>query len=34
MVDPVELACLGTIVGLNTAGFFTDKIPLQVNMTA
>ena len=33
MVDPVELACLGTIVGLNTAGFFTDKIPLQVNMT-
>ena len=26
--------CLATIVGFNIAGFFTDKIPLQVNMTA
>ena len=33
MVDIVELGCLGTIIGLNVAGFFTDKIPMQVNMT-
>jgi len=34
MVDPVEIGCLGTIVGLNVLGFFTDAIPMQVNMTA
>ena len=34
MVDVVELGCLGTLIGLNAAGFFTDMIPLQVNMTA
>ena len=33
MVDPIELGCLGTIVGLNVAGYFTDQIPMQVNMT-
>ena len=33
MVDLVEIGCFATIVGLNTAGFFSDKIPLQVNMT-
>lgn len=33
MVEPVELGCLGTIVGLNAIGFFTDAIPMQVNMT-
>ena len=33
MVDIVELGCLGTIIGLNVAGFFTDAIPMQVNMT-
>ena len=33
MVDMLEMGCLATLVGLNTAGFFTDKIPLQVNMT-
>ena len=33
MVDIVEVGCLGTLVGLNAAGFFTDQIPLQVNMT-
>ena len=34
MVDPIEIGCLGTIVGFNVAGFFTDAIPMQVNMTA
>ena len=34
MVDIVEVGCLATLVGLNVAGFFTDQIPLQVNMTA
>lgn len=34
MSDPVELGCLAVIFGLNATGFFTDKIPLQVNMTA
>lgn len=33
MVDPVEVACLATILGLNTAGYFTDVIPMQINMT-
>ena len=33
MVDMVEMGCLATLFGLNAAGFFTDKIPLQVNMT-
>ena len=33
MVDPIEIGCLATLIGLNAAGFFTDKIPLQVNMT-
>ena len=34
MVDIVDLGCLGTLIGLNVTGFFTDAIPLQVNMTA
>ena len=33
MTDPIELGCLGTLFAMNAAGFFTDKIPLQVNMT-
>lgn len=33
MVDIVEMGCFATILGLNVAGFFTDQIPLQVNMT-
>ena len=33
MIDPVEAGCLATIVGLNVAGYFTDVIPMQVNMT-
>ena len=33
MVDIVEMGCLATLFGLNAAGYFTDKIPLQVNMT-
>ena len=33
MADPVEIGCLATLIGLNVAGFFTDQIPLQVNMT-
>jgi len=33
MVDPIEMVCLATIFGLNIAGYFTDKIPLQINMT-
>lgn len=33
MTDPIELGCLGTLLTMNAAGFLTDKIPLQVNMT-
>lgn len=33
MVDPVEIGCVASLIGLNVAGFCTDKIPLQVNMT-
>ena len=33
MADPVEIGCLATLIGLNVAGYFTDQIPLQVNMT-
>lgn len=33
MVDPIEIGCLGTLFGMNAAGYFTDAIPLQVNMT-
>mmetsp|Transcript_19039 Transcript_19039/g.22459 ORF Transcript_19039/g.22459 Transcript_19039/m.22459 type:complete len:152 (+) Transcript_19039:21-476(+) len=32
-MELVELGCLGTIVGLNAIGFFTDAIPMQVSMT-
>ena len=33
MADIMEIGCIGTIVGLNLAGIFTDAIPMQVNMT-
>lgn len=33
MVDPIEMGCIGTLFGMNLAGYFTDAIPLQVNMT-
>ena len=33
MVDMLNVACIATLVGLNVAGFFTDQIPMQVNMT-
>jgi len=33
MANPLELGCVAALIGLNTAGYFTDQIPLQINMT-